>query len=91
MTQGAQLPCPVPLQIVSNEEYPPLPSTARQRQVQHLILDAAERLSRSQRISRRDFLKTSGGMALCFLTMNQVFGRFFDVLDVEAAEPGAAS
>ena len=28
-------------------------------------------------------------MALALLAMNQVFGKFFDVLDVEAAEPQA--
>jgi predicted TIM-barrel fold metal-dependent hydrolase len=91
ITQGADLLCPLPLQIVSNEEYPPLPPTLQQAQVQHLILEAAECLSRSRGISRREFLKTTGGMAFSFLVMNQVFGRFFDVLEVEATEPGAAS
>src|SRR5580765_6922883 len=40
-------------------------------------------------LSRRDFLRTSGGMATAFLAMNAVFGRFFEVSEAEAAEPAA--
>ena len=89
LVQGAELPSPLPLRVVSNEEYPPLPQTQAQMQVEQLIQQAAERFSHAHGISRRDFLKTTGGMAAALLAMNQVFGRFFDVLDVEAAEPGA--
>ena len=54
-----------------------------------LIDRTSERLSRKLGINRREFLKTTSEMALAFLAMNQVFGRFFDVLDAEAAEPQA--
>ena len=49
----------------------------------------AARLAPRLGLSRRDFLRTSGGMATSLLAMNAVFGRFFDVLPVEAAEPSA--
>jgi uncharacterized protein len=41
-------------------------------------------------MSRRDFLKSQMGLAASFLAMNRVFGQFFSVEDVEAAEQGAA-
>ena len=74
---------------MSNEEFVPPPQTFKQAQVEWLIDRASERLSSKIGINRREFLKTTGGMALAFLAMNQVFGKFFDVLDVEAAEPQA--
>jgi uncharacterized protein len=40
-------------------------------------------------MSRRRFLATSGGMAAAFLAMNEVFGRFFDVSQVEMFEAEA--
>src|SRR6266496_1765099 len=80
---------PLPTMLVSNEEFPPLPQTPAQREVEHRILDDATRLARRLGLSRRDFLRTSGGMALSLLAMNAVFGRFFDVLPAEAADPAA--
>src|SRR5215813_4558507 len=80
---------PIPTQIVSNEEFVPLPQTPDQARVEltvsELSLQAATRLG----VSRRDFLRTSGGMAAALLAMNSVFGRFFDVFDVELFEPSA--
>jgi hypothetical protein len=43
----------------------------------------------TQVVSNEEFLKTTGGMALALLAMNQVFGRFFDIWPIEAAEPQA--
>jgi hypothetical protein len=80
---------PLPTQLVSNEEFPPLPPTPAQRAVAARILADAGRLAPRLGLSRRDFLRTSGGMAASLLAMNAVFGRFFDVLPVEAAEPAA--
>jgi uncharacterized protein len=89
MRRGLRTEVPLPTQLVSNEEFPPLPQTAAQREVEERILTAAGRLAPRLGLSRRDFLRTSGGMATALLAMNTVFGRFFDVLDVEAAEPAA--
>lgn len=87
--QGATSPSPIPTRVISNEEFVPPPQTFKQVQVEWLIDLASERLSSKLGINRREFLETTGGMALAFLAMNQVFGKFFDVLEVEAAESQA--
>src|SRR5687767_11270034 len=89
MRRGLRTEVPLPTRLVSNEEFPPLPQTAAQRQVEDRILADAGRLAPRLGLSRRDFLRTSGGMATSLLAMNAVFGRFFDVLPVEAADPAA--
>ncbi|HYB43570.1 MAG TPA: amidohydrolase family protein [Candidatus Methylomirabilis sp.] len=89
MRRGLSTEVPLPTRLVSNEEFPPLPQTAAQQQVERRILESAGRLGRRLGLSRRDFLRTSGGMAASLLAMNAVFGRFFDVLPVEAADPAA--
>jgi predicted TIM-barrel fold metal-dependent hydrolase len=89
MRQGLSTEAPLPTRLVSNEEFPPLPQTAAQREVEERILTDAGRLAPRLGLSRRDFLRTSGGIATSLLAMNAVFGRFFDVLPVEAAEPAA--
>ena len=89
MRQGLASETPLPTRLVSNEEFPPLPQTRSQRRVEDRILAEAARLAPRLGLSRRDFLRSSGGMAASLLAMNAVFGRFFDVLPVEAAEPAA--
>jgi len=89
MRQGYRTEVPLPLRLVSNEEFPPLPQTEAQREVGERILADAARLAPRLGLSRRDFLRTGSGMATSLLAMNAVFGRFFDVLPVEAAEQSA--
>src|SRR4030095_6906698 len=89
MRQGLRTQTPIPTRLVSNEEFSPLPQTAEQRRVEHHILDAAGRLAPRVGLNRRDFLRTGSGMAASLLAMNAVFGRFFDVLPIEAAEAAA--
>src|SRR5437879_12574037 len=89
MRRGLRTEVPLPTRLVSNEEFPPLPQTAAQRAVEDRILAAAGRLAPRLGLSRRDFLRRSGGMATSLLAMNAVFGRFFDVLEVQAAGPSA--
>src|SRR5262249_11732224 len=89
MRRGLCTEVPLPTRLVSNEEFPPHRTPAAQREVGQGFLAAAERLAPRVGRSRRDFLRSSGGMALSLLTMNAVFGRFFDVLPVEAADPAA--
>src|SRR5262244_3610925 len=78
---------PIPTQIVSNEEFVPLPQTPDQAHVEltvsELSLQAATRLG----VSRRDFLRTSGGMAAALLALNSVFGRFFGGVRCELFRP----
>ncbi len=87
--QGYSSVSPIPTQVVSNEEFLPPPQTAKQSQVEWVIHRASEPLSNSLGVNRREFLKTTGGMALALLAMNEVFGKFFDVWPIEAAEPQA--
>jgi predicted TIM-barrel fold metal-dependent hydrolase len=89
MRRGLRSETPLPTRLVSNEEFPPLPQTPAQRRVEDRILAEAGRLAPRLGLGRRDFLRTSGGMATSLLAMNAVFGRFFDVLPVEAADAAA--
>jgi predicted TIM-barrel fold metal-dependent hydrolase len=89
MRRGFRTEVPIPMRLVSNEEFPPLPQTAAQRAVEDRILAEAGCLAPRLGLSRRDFLRRSGGMATSLLAMNAVFGRFFDVLPVEAADAAA--
>ena len=89
LRRGLATELPLPTRLVSNEEFPPLPQTPAQRAVEARILAHAAALAPRLGLSRRAFLRTSGGMAASLLAMNQVFGRFFDVSPVEAADPAA--
>jgi len=89
MRQGLSSAVPIPTRLVSNEEFPPIPQTPAQRQVEDRIVAAADRLASRLGLSRRQFLSRGTGMAASLLAMNSVFGRFFDVLPVEAADPAA--
>jgi uncharacterized protein len=89
LRRGLRTETPLPTRLVSNEEFAPIPQTPEQQAVEAHILDDAGHLAPRLGLSRRDFLRTSGGMATSLLAMNAVFGHFFDVLPVEAAEPDA--
>ncbi len=80
---------PVPTQLISNEEFCPIPQTEEQRRVEKRLFELADRHARQLGLSRRDFLKTSGGMATAFLALNEVFGDIFSVSVAEALEVDA--
>ena len=80
---------PIPTQIVSNGEYPPLPQSENQKRVEARLNELADDAGRKLGMSRRSFLATTGGMAASFVAMNEVFGRFFDVSPLEMIIPGA--
>src|SRR5258705_12903092 len=86
MPKGLGVEVPPPPRLVSNEGFPPLPQTAAQREVEARILAEAGRLAPRLGLSRREFLRTSGGMVTSFLAMNAVFGQFFNVSEAEAAD-----
>jgi len=89
MKQGVTSRSPMPTRIVSNEEFIPPAQTPAQARGERLIDETGALIGRRLGLSRRDFLKTTGGMAAALLAMNSVFGRFFDVLDVELLEAAA--
>ncbi len=82
---------PIPTQVVSNEEYYPLPQTSRQKAVEHHLLEVAARNARKVGLDRRQFLRSACGMAVSFAAMNKVFGDFFRVEAAEMFEPSAAA
>ena len=77
--ETSSFPSPVPTQIVSSDEYMPVPQSAKQREVEARLKELSDRLARRQGLSRRRFFQTASGMAASFLVMNQVFGRIFEV------------
>lgn len=80
---------PVPTQIVSNEEFVPPAQTEDQVRVEQKLSELADDCSKRLGVSRRDFLRSSGGMAAAFLAMNSVFGDFFEVDAAELFESAA--
>ena len=83
------LNAPIPTQMVSNGEYMPEPQTQQQKQVEARLKELADAASKKLGVNRRDFLKSSGGMAASFIAMNDVFGKFFNVTKEEMYEPEA--
>ncbi len=89
--EADHLHTPVPTQMVSNGEYMPYPQTQKQKEVENRIKELSDIASKKLGMDRRRFLATSGGMAACFLAMNEVFGRFFNVRPIELFEPAEAA
>src|SRR5438105_3768381 len=82
---------PVPTQVISNEEYLPIPQTSQQRLLEREIVASAERRAGYLGMDRRQFLRTSCGMALAFAAMNSVFGHFFRLEAAELSDPAAVA
>ena len=81
---------PIPTQVLSNEEFIPRPQTAQQKQWEGLIGELAEEKSHKLGMPRRDFMRTSMGMATAFLASNMVYGPHWDVDAAETLEPAAS-
>jgi predicted TIM-barrel fold metal-dependent hydrolase len=82
--EEAAFPSPVPVQVVSSDEYLPEPQSAQQKEVQTRLIDMADPLAAKRGISRRAFFQTASGMAASFAAMNAVYGTFFDAPLAEA-------
>lgn len=88
--EHSMFPSPIPTQVVSSDEFWPMPQTARQKQVEARIKAMADEIGPKQGMDRRRFLQTSAGMAAAFLAMNEVYGPIYGVSRAEAQERGAA-
>jgi len=88
--ETSSFPSPVPTQIVSSDEFAPVPQSPRQREVEARLTDMSDRIARKLGTSRRQFFQTAAGMAASFAAINQVFGNIFDVSEAEAATPDMA-
>jgi hypothetical protein len=82
---------PVPTQFVSTEEFIPRPQNEAQKQWEALIGEASRENAARLSMSRRDYIRSSMGMAACFLAANRVYGSYWDVAEEEAFEPQATA
>jgi predicted TIM-barrel fold metal-dependent hydrolase len=82
---------PIPTQPISNGEYFPGHQSQEQIKVQSLIQEYGATFGKKHGLARREFLKSSSGLAIAFLALNEVFGKVFDVSSVEAATPELAT
>ena len=89
LKQGTTFPTPLPTQIISNEEFFPIGQTAEQARVEQVTGELVEKAAGRLGITRREFLATTGGMAAALLAMNDSFGRFFTIGDIELFEATA--
>jgi hypothetical protein len=80
---------PIPTRIASNEEFIPPPQSAEQKEVELRLWALAERAASRLGTSRREFLRTSGGMAAALIAMNHVFGRCYAVEEREVYDSAA--
>ena len=80
---------PIPTQPVSNEEFYPRPQNATQKNWERLIGELADEKSKKLGMDRREFLRSSMGMATAFLAANMVFGPYWDVDAAETLEEAA--
>jgi predicted TIM-barrel fold metal-dependent hydrolase len=80
---------PMPTQAVSNEEFIPRPQSEPQKKVEHLIGEMSEARAKKLGMQRRDFMRSSMGLATCFLASNEVFGKCWDVDEAETWEAAA--
>lgn len=82
---------PVPTQLVSNEELIPRRQTPEQKNVEHLIGELSEDRAKKLGMERRKFMASSMGMATCFLASNMVYGKNWEVDEVETYEEEASA
>src|SRR5262249_60272186 len=88
--ESASAATPIPTKIVSNGEYLPPRKSARQKKVEARINELADANARRLGLSRRQFFRTSCGMAAAFVAMNEIYGNVFQVTPAEAREPELA-
>src|SRR2546428_9786761 len=88
--ETASFPSPVPTQIVSSDEYLPVPQTEQQREVEARLKELSDGLAKRQGQSRRGLFPTPARVAASFVAMNQGFGRLFEARLAEGATPELA-
>ena len=93
LTPAEDLPhgTPVPTQMISSDEYYPLPQTEKQREFEARLLEMGDVLAKKQGISRRRFFQTAAGMAAAYVALNDTFEPIFDASHAEAQTPEMAN
>src|SRR5271154_5053759 len=82
---------PIPTQVISNEEFNPMPQTPEQKRVEREIITGAALQAHLTGMDRRKFLRSTCGMALAFAAMNTVHGKCFRVEAAELSDPAAVA
>lgn len=82
---------PVPTSTVSNGEYMPFPQTRDQQHVEHRIKEMAGEAAKKLGQSVSQYLAGTGGMAIAFIAMNEVYGKMFKVDKEEVYESIAST
>src|SRR5260370_8863850 len=85
--EAASAATPVPTQIVSNGEYLPPSQSATQKKVEARINELADLNAKRLGLNRRQFMRTSCGMAAAFLALNEIYGNGFQVPAARAPGP----
>lgn len=85
--EEASAATPIPTQIVSNGEFLPPPQSDSQKRVERRMNELADVNGKRLGLSRRQFMRTSCGMAAAFLVMNEVYGPVFQVEAAESHDP----
>src|SRR5262245_23812745 len=80
----ASSPTPVPTQVVSSDEYLPVPQTERQKKVEARMNALADEYGKRNGLSRRRFFQTAAGMTTAYVAMNEVYGPLFGASPAEA-------
>jgi hypothetical protein len=78
---------PIPAVIASNEEFIPPPQSREQKEYLTRFSIMVDEVSRHHGIPRRDYLRSSRGMAAALIALNQVHGQAYDVDPIEAVDP----
>jgi hypothetical protein len=77
-------PTPVPTQVVSSDEFLPIPQTERQKKVEARMNALADDYGKKNGLPRRRFFQTAAGMATAFVAMNEVYGPLYGASPAEA-------
>jgi hypothetical protein len=64
-------PTPVPTQVVSSDEFMPVPQTERQKKVEARMNALADEYGKKNGLPRRRFFQTAAGMATAFVAMTR--------------------
>ena len=80
---------PVPTQVLSNEEFIPRPQNKKQKQWESLISEMSTENAKQLGMDRRDFTRSSMGMATAFLASNMIYGPCWDVSAEETLDEAA--
>jgi len=81
---AADSPTPVPVRVVSSDEFLPIPQTERQKQVEARLNALGDEYGHRNGLSRRRFFQTAAGMATAFVAMNEVYGPIYGASPAEA-------